>query len=308
MSDFDFGRVYKLTITRAPEFDAIKSGSAGYFDDLSTVFELTDHDISFKIEKHLLRIPNQGEVTIYNLSEGSRNSLVGGPARVHLEAGYDDNPRLLFLGDVRYASNELTGTEWMTKLQLGDGSRAYSEVRHNKNYAAGTPMSVIVADLVRAFGTALPAEVNALQELSTRIPASEAVTGYAADELQRILEQIGLEWSIQGGRVQILRVDDVVPGLARIIAAPPDGGMIGSPVIDPPKIRAPRHTSHRGKGREPKVPKLKVKHTLYPELTPGELLELRTRSINDTFRLDAVVHEGHTRGPEWTSHLEGRAI
>ena len=100
--------------------------------------------------------------------------------------------------------------------------------------------------------------------------------------------------------------DAVVPGVVRVISQ--DDGMLGPPVIDPPKLRAPHKAGHRrGKGAEPKVPKLKVKHVLYPEVTPGEKIEVRSRSINGLFRVDVVTHEGDFRGPEWTTHIEARA-
>ena len=310
MSGEDFGRVYKLTVIRAPELEDILGLGRSFFEELETVTEITDPQrIKFKIEKHLRRTPNQGEVTITNLAEVSRNDFVRGPAKVRLEAGYDNTPRLLFLGDVRFGSNEHTGTEWETKLQLGDGARAYAEARHNMSYAKGTPVATIIGHLCKAFGVSLP-DISTLTELQTRLSTGETVTGWAADELTRILAQFGMEWSFQEGRMQIMRYDDVVPGVRRVLATPENGGgIIGAPVIDPPKIRAPPKRGHRsGKARELKVPKLKIKHTLYPEITPGEVIEVQSRSINGSFRVDAVTHEGDLWGNEWTSHIEGRSV
>src|SRR5678816_406024 len=156
--------------------------------------------------------PNQAEITLTNLAETSRQDLVRGPAKVRLEAGYDSTPRLLFLGDVRFGSNEHTGTEWETKLQLGDGARAYAEARHNRSYAKGTPVTTIVGDLAKAFGVSLPPEMNQLTELQTRISTGEVVTGWVADELERILAPYGMGFSFQDGRLQIMRYDDVIPG------------------------------------------------------------------------------------------------
>jgi hypothetical protein len=311
MSDVspDFDRVYKLTAIAAPETIDVQGFSASFFESLETITEVTDHRIQFKVEKHLKKVPNQAEVTLTNLAFPSRESFVNGRVRVRLEAGYGNDPRLLFLGDLRFGSNEHVGTEWLTKLQLGDGARAYADARHNRSYAKGTPMTTIISDLAKAFGTALPAEVAKLDELKTRIATGEVVTGYAADELTRLLDPFGMEWSFQTGRLQILRIDDVVPGVVRVISQ--DDGMIGSPVIDPPKISAPQKAPRRGKGREPRVPKLKVKHTLYPEITPGEKIELRSRSINGVFRVDVVTHEGDNFGTgdtSWTSTIEGSSV
>lgn len=310
MSGEDFGRVYRLTVVRAPEIEDIVGLGRSFFEELETITEITEPlRIKFKVEKHLQKTPNQAEITITNLAEATRQDFVRGPAKVRLEAGYDNTPRLLFLGDLRFASSDHTGTEWETKLQLGDGARAYAEARHNRSYAKGTPIKMIIGQLAGAFGAQMP-DLSTFGELQTRISTGEVVTGWVADELARLLAPYGMEFSFQDGRLQIMRYDDVVPGARRVLTTPENGGgIIGTPVIDPPKIRAPPKRGHRsGKARELKVPKLKVKHTLYPEITPGESIDVQSRSINGTFRVDAVTHEGDLWGAEWTTHIEGRSV
>lgn len=310
MAGEDFGRVYKLTVIQTPELEDIAGFGRSFFEELQVITEITDPQrIKFKVEKHLQRTPNQAEITITNLAELSREDFVRGPAKVRLEAGYDSTPRLLFIGDVRFGSNEHTGTEWETKLQLGDGARAYAEARHNMSYAKGTPVTTIIGHLCKAFGVS-PPDLSTLTELQARLSTGEVVTGWAADELERILAPFGMSYSFQDGRLQIMRYDDVVPGVRRVLATPENGGgIIGTPTIDPPKIRAPPKRGHRsGKARELKVPKLKIKHTLYPEITPGEQIEVQSRSINGTFRVDAVTHEGDLWGNDWTTHIEGRSV
>lgn len=308
----DLGHAYKLTVLRAPELadiDTKELRGLGFMDTLGeqVVFEMPQR-IQFKIEKHLAKIPNQGEVTITNLADATRDLLVTGPTKVRLEAGYDDSGiRLLFLGDTRFASSVKEPTSWETKMQLADGGRAFANARHDKSYAKGTPLTTIIADMARAFNVPLPPEIAALEALHVRIPTGEVVTGLVADELERILAPFGMEWSLQHERLQIIKTDDIVPGVVRVLSQ--DDGMIGSPEIDPPKIRAPATTGHRtGRSRELKVPKLKLRHTLYPELNPGEKVEVRSRAINGMFRIDVVTHEGDSHGKNWITHIEARSV
>lgn len=300
MSEFD--RVYRLTARRAPDVIDVDVLDASFFEEFETVTEITDHRIEFRIEKNLGRAPNTCEITITNLSQATRDEFVRGPMRVRFEAGYDNTPRLLFVGDLRYASNELVGTEWLTKLQIADGGRAYAEARINKSYAKGTPLATILRDVTRAFGLTVPPEVTASEELRTRIPSGEVTTGYASDELTRLLAPHGFEWSIQNGQMQILRFDQVHPGTIRVISE--GDGMIGAPSMDPPAITAPTKT----KSKRRRVPKLTVKHLLFPELIPGEKDEIRSRSINGTFRLDKVMHEGDSRGSTWDTTMEASEV
>lgn len=304
----DLNHAYKLTVISASQLSDIEGLNASFFDDLETLTEITDLRIQFKVEKHLLKIPNQAEITLTNLSSRSRDDLVRGPTKCRLEAGYDDTgPRLLFIGDTRSAFSEHTGTEWITKLQLADGGRAYAEARHNRSYAKGTPLTTVMGDLAKAFGTSLP-DLSKFSELQSRIATGEVVTGYVADELTRLLDPFGMGWSFQGGRLQIMRTDGVIASEAREISA--DTGMIGAPVIDPPKLRAPRKAGRRGgKAGEQKVPKMKVKHVMYPEVTPGERLDVQSRGVTGIFRCDVVTHTGDSEGTgqdSWITHIEGR--
>ena len=306
MSDVNFDRVYKLTLIKAPELVDIAGFKASFFDSLETVTEITDHRIQFKVQKHLKKEPNTAEITITNLSVASRDALKKGPTKIQLAAGYDGTPRLLFLGDVRFADSTKDGTEWLTKLQVADGGRAYAEARVNRSYGKGTPLTAIIGDIAKAFGVPMPPEVTANADLLARLPTGEVTTGYASDELTRLLDRFGLDWSFQNGRLQILRSDQIVPSLVRVINE--DSGMIGSPEIDPPKITAPPKAGHRrGRARELKVPKLKVKNELYPELTPGEKLQVESEQGTGLFRLDVVTHEGDTHGEAWQSEIEATA-
>ena len=300
----EIDRVYRLTARRAPE--RIEPGvlDASFFEEFETVTEITQHRIEFKIEKNLGREPNRCDITITNLAQATRDEFVRGYVRVRFEAGYDRTLRLLFTGDVRHASHEKDGTEWLTKLQIGDGARAFSEARApRKSYQKGTPLTTILRDVARAFGLALPAEVPTSDTLRAQLATGEVLTGYASDELTRLLAPYGYEWSFQNGQLQILRFDQVRVGVIRVISQ--DDGMIEAPVIDPPKITAPTKAGSRTK---PKVPKVTVKHLLYPELTPGEKAQIQSRSLNLTCRIETVTHDGDTHGDDWITTMEGAEV
>lgn len=321
MSDVD--RIYRITAIKAPDvFDVDTKGLGhGFFEELSTLLELTvvqvddhpprfdGHQVEIEVERHLERTPNQANVKITNLAERNRELFVDGPVKVRLEAGYDFTPRLLFIGDLRYASNEHDGTEWITKLQLADGARAYANARMNKSYKAGTPVSTIIKDVSRAFGVTSPQLPKSAQELSTRLATGDVLVGSAADELTRILAPFGFEWSFQHERLQIIRTDQALVGVARVISE--DDGLIGPPEMCPPKIVAPPKAGHRGHGaskRKPRVPKLKLKHTLYPEINPGEKIQVQSRSITGVFRVDVVKHKCDFYGGDWITEIEATAL
>jgi hypothetical protein len=296
----DLNRVYRLTSIAAPEVIDIQGLDRSFFEEMQTITEITDLDIRFRVERSLKRQPNRAEVVLHNLA--NRDEFVSRPCRIRLEAGYEGAPRLLFVGDLRFASHRLEGTDWITQLQLGDGARAYSKAHVNRSYAKGTPIVTIIGDIAKAFGVPLPPEVASSPDLAARIATGEALNGAAADELTRLLEEYGYEWSFQNGRLQIIPADAVVPGSLRLLSQ--DTGMIGSPQVDPPKIVAPQSS----KRAQPRSPKTTIKHVLYPEIAPGEKIEVQSRSMNGVFRVDVVTHDGDTRGDDWTTTVEATAL
>lgn len=306
MSDLSFDPIYKLTVIQAAQVVDIAGLSPQFFEDLSTITEISEHRIQFKIQKHLKKQPNSGEITIANLNAASRDSFKRGPTRIRLEAGYAGTLRQLFIGDVRFADSKHEGTEWLTKLQIADGGRAYAEAFVNRSFGKGTPYATIVNEIAKVFGVAAPPEIRDTG-LRTRLATGDVVMGYAADELTRVLLPFGLTWSFQDGRLQILAFDRAVPGTARVLSQ--DTGMVGSPEIDPPKIHAQHVGTRGGAAREVQVPKLKVKHLLFPELTPGEPIQVQSQAhATGTFRIDVVTHEGDNFGDEWITMIEASAL
>lgn len=295
----DIGKIYKLTVIRSADLTQVRSFDRSFFDEFEAITEITDHRIVAKVEKHRKKEPNTAEVTIYNLAESTRSDFVRSEAmKVRLEAGYDNLLRLVFIGDLRHARNVHDGTEWLTTLQLGDGARAFAQARTNRSYEPGTPISTVLAGLAKDFRVAVPSEVFATPELQERIAAGEVLVGSVADELTRLLAQFGFEWSFQDGRLRIVKFDGAHPGTIRLISE--EDGMIGSPVIDPPKIRAAPKTP----SKRVRVPKLTVQHTLFPELAAAEKFRLQSRGLNGTFIIDHLTHELDTFGDEWRSTIE----
>lgn len=308
----NLGRIFRVTVIGAPEAKPVNTTGAagGYFDQLQTITEFTvdpssgvGSQIEFDVVRNLVRAPNTCNIVITNLAEENRQAFIGAPVKVVLEAGYDNDPRFLFLGDLRYASNEHEGTEWKTKIQLADGGRAFANAKVSKAYTKGTPVETIVRDLAKAFGVPLTPLAALSNELKARIPSGEVLQGSVADELTRLLDPFDIEWSFQQGRLQILKSRQVLSGSVRLISE--DSGMIGAPEMTPPKIIAPPKNIGHSTGRaKPRVPKCKIKHELYPEVSPGEKIKVRSRSLDGTFRVECVKHKGDFFGGDWITEIE----
>lgn len=285
------GRTYKLTVVR-------QSKGRGFFTDDGNGTEVTKLRMSAKIERSLVKSPNTAEVKIYNLWEDTRAAFEDLPIRVYLAAGYQEDNRLLFVGDVRRGSgSEHDGTEWVTTLKLGDGQRAFSHAKISRSYRPGTPVLAALTDAARSMNLELPREIVASPELAAGIASGAVLSGWASDELTRLLSPYGYSWSIQSGKLQILRDDQVLVGVERVIDQA--NGMVGTP-----KMKVPTPTKSK-KSKKVKRATVEFEHLLDGTLVPGMRIRLRAESLEGAFKLTKVTYVLDTHGADWTSKCEG---
>lgn len=180
--------------------------------DLSAVSASTKRrlDVSFNCFLTKDSEPNEGECTYYNLSESTRNKIVRG-AKIEFYAGYDDEFKLISVGDITTVQNRNPQTDWTTKIKWGDGVKKYSDVNFRKSYTEGISLSDIINDLIGSFGFA---SQGVIDDLTQKINGGLSVNGKTKDILNKITNDYGLEWSIQDEVVTVVRrskpVDDQV--------------------------------------------------------------------------------------------------
>lgn len=253
--------------------------------------EIENLRVQFSIEKHVKSDPNKCEITITNLAERTRALCEKRPLAVWLDAGYDGVLRQVFTGDVHYAYSKLEKPEWQTIMQLADGDRALRLARTNRTYAAGTPLLSAVNDLARTMGLSVSqSEISKIGALQTQLSGARVVQGSTRDAMSRLLSPFGINWSVQNGRLQLQRDQDVTDGEAVVISQ--DTGMIGTP----------EYTSPSKDGRPPQ---LKIRMLLYPQLQAGRLIEVYSRDIKGKhYKIQKVTHKGDTHGTDWFSNID----
>lgn len=266
-----------------------------FFDKLSNAIEITDLRIQCEIEKSTDKEPNKCAVTITNLNPQSRVNLTTKPLIVRIDAGYDGVLRHVFLGDMRYGYSYRDGTEWLTKLEIADGDRAYRYAQVARTFRKGTSVITAVTEAAKAMGLKLDGKVTASQALQSQFVDGHSMYGNVRDELDKLLAPYGYHWSIQDGKISILLDNEANrPNQAVIVSS--DTGMIESPEFSTPE-------------KAGKSPTLKVKMALYPELTPGELISVQALAVQGTFRVEKVTHNfGTGDDDDWISTIEAKAL
>lgn len=292
-------RLFKREVSLAIAHPPVRS--YGYLDTSTTI--IRDMRVSFKIEKHLHSEPNTCHVTVSNLSEASRAEFQRKPTQVRLEAGYDGSTERLFTGDLRWCQSHIDGAEWLTELQVADGDRAHRFARVRRSFKAGVTTATAIEEVLRSMGVDMPAALKSSRALRKQYASGLSLEGASARQLTRLLKPLGLTWSMQDGRLQVLAEGDVRTDAPILVSQ--ERGLIGSP-----EFGAPTEASVGPSGRERKArpPILSFRMLLYPGLTPGGRVQLDSRSIKGLFRIERVVHVGDTHGSDWHSEVEAKQV
>ncbi len=289
-----FDRIWRVTAYRQPT--GFVGDHPNFFERLDNGFEITGLRIRAQITKTIGNTPNRCDLTITNLSDRARAELDVGVTTVHVEAGYDGVLKSLFLGHLKNVPLSVRDdANRDTKLQLVDGGRAYAAARVNRSYKAGTPIRTIMRDVAKALGWTLPRAFESSSELDQQLAAGLALEGSAAEELTRLLAPYGYGWSVQSGKLQILRDDQTREEQGWLIDT--ERGLVGDPTWDAMKF---------GKKRKP--PKLSFRVLLFPELVPGGKIELDHRDAAGLYRLLEVKHDLDSHDVNWYTDAEARAL
>ena len=147
------------------------------------------------------------------------------------------------------------------------------------------------ADLLKTIAGQMGLQVSADQLAlagSGSTPGPTALYGFAHAEMDVLCRSLGLEWSIQNGRLLLLREDAATAETAVVLT--PATGLIGTPQ---------RNAKEPGKKRT-----IDVQSRLQPALKPGRLVKLESQTLSGLLRCRTVEMLGDTHGSDWTSSCE----
>ena len=209
--------------------------------------------VDFDIKMSRSKTPNQGVVAIYNLAETDRRRIERDAKSLRLYAGYDGDNKMIFTGDVVFASSVKESVDWKTEIKAGDGWRSFSQSITSRNYAAGTPIRTIIEQTAKDMGIALKESANILKGVTTG-----AVTLHGKSQLgvDQIVRSAGGEWSIQDNELQVTPITKPIDGEAIVLDS--SSGLLESPSI-----------SEKG---------VAVRCQIHPDFRPGKVMKLESSS------------------------------
>lgn len=246
--------------------------------------------VTFTVVRTGGKEPDTCEIGITNASAESRALFQAKPLCVRLEAGHDDDLRTIFVGDLTFGKSKLEGTDWVTTLTVADGMRAYRNARVAQTFREGTTVLAALQEIARAMQFALPAALVRDPALKQQFPAGVTLQGAAQDQLTRLLDPFGFAWSIQNGRLTVLRTNEVSPNQALVVSA--DTGLFGAPETGTPS-------------KDQKVPITTISMLLRDEALPGRSLQLTSRNFTAAnFKILKSTFTGDTHGGDFKTDCE----
>lgn len=254
--------------------------------------------VTFDVQKDLKTSANKAKIAIYNLSAATRGQIHELTDVITLRAGYADEGSLaeVFQGDIVTVSHVREGAEIVTRIVANDGGTAIRESFANVSRSEGASLKGVLVDLVGTMG--LPVKFMDTFD-DQKFLQGFAFAGRSRTGLDKVTARAGLEWSVQGGQLKILKRGGT--DNPRNIAVPvisPEHGMIGSPE------RLDRLTDDPSAAKKP--PGWKLTSLLQPQVEPGGKVGFSSAEepTAKAYRVQAVSHQGDTHGDQWTTTIE----
>lgn len=299
-----FGRIVNLkvfaTIIESESSGALISYSGGY-----TVFpsQYPDGRPGFrirgkinKIEAAVSVIPNPIQIAIYNLGANSRalvESKVG--TKIIVEAGYSNNPKQIFFGNILWARTHKEGPDYVTEIQAGDGSFAVSNGQINQSFSGPTTYSQAIDACIASLG-----QSGITKGTVTGVPSGGynngiVLVGSPLDRLKEICNKLELSCSVQNGQVTIVPLGQDKGSPTLLVSQ--DNGMIGIPQIRTQGLIAPATSVNQTTPTNI----ISFQTLMRPEMEMYQKVTVRSKFINGDYIVARVTHEFDSwEGPFFT--------
>jgi len=238
--------------------------------------------LAFSVEKTSDSSSNKASVTIYNLNNDSKAFVEKREGLMRLEAGYEGNLSILFLGDIAKIMTKRSGADIVTVIESGDGELRLANAHIEIGFKGGATDRQIIDKVISALavGRGIIKGIQSREYLN-----GFSYSGRASELLGNITKKQNLEWSIQNGSLQIIPKTDNTGETAVLLNA--QTGLLDVP----------------NKTEEGFI----AKSLLNPLLMPGRQVKIESELLTgiSIFKIEKARHVGDTREGDWITEVEG---
>ncbi|EFC97255.1 hypothetical protein NQ487_19815 [Hungatella hathewayi] len=236
--------------------------------------------------------------TVNNLSATSRAGIQKNQV-VILNAGYEDDMGVLFVGQVASCSHRQNGVEWQTKITATAALDQWLNTQINKTYAENTKAEDIVRDLLNIFGL----EVGVFQLVENVVyPRGRVCSGKLKDILTEIVaNECKSRLLIRANQIIINNPAD---GVTKGYLLTPDTGLLFQ--SDDSNVTTVETAQTKGADAEAKAAEEKTwkrQCLLNYRMGPGDQIQIQSRDLNGKFLIVSGKHKGTPTGT-WLTEIE----
>ncbi len=239
--------------------------------------------------------------TVNNLNETSRMGIQKNQV-VILNAGYEEDMGVLFVGQVAGCSHKQSGVEWQTKITATAALDQWLNTQVNKTYMENSRAEDIVRDLLNIFGL----EVGMFQLVENMTyPRGKICSGKLKDVLTEIvMNECKSRLLIRANQVIINNpADGVTKGY---LLTPESGLLMHADDLDSTSISAQRTAGVSAENKSAEEKTWKRKCLLNYRLGAGDQVQIQSRDLNGKFLIVSGKHKGSPTGT-WTTEIEFKA-
>lgn len=236
--------------------------------------------------------------TVNNLSATSRAGIQKNQV-VILNAGYEDDVGVLFVGQVASCRHVQQGVEWVTKITATAALDQWLNTQINKTYAENCKAEDIVRDLLNIFGL----EIGVFQLVeNVTYPRGRVCSGKLKDILTEIVvNECKSRLLIRTNQIIINNPAD---GVNKGYLLTPETGLLFTSVDS--DVTTVESAQTKGADAEKKAAEQKTwKRTclLNYRMGPGDIVQIQSRDLNGMFQIVSGTHKGSPTGT-WNTEIE----
>ncbi len=179
-----------------------------------------DLDLEFTVKFDDDMQPNDAEITIYNLSNNTRNQFKKGE-KISIIAGYKGDTGIVFVGYITKVQTKQENADIVTTIKCLDDVKDHTITEIT--YSAETKASTILYDLLKKTGT--PIEVFKMRRDWTYTD-EEKVDGDLMESIKKYSDVCGVSTYVKNGRIYSRYITE---GDNTYFELSADTGLIGSP-------------------------------------------------------------------------------
>lgn len=255
---------------------------------------ITNLRMSFEVMKSDKESTNKAKVQIYNMFSFNSTKLAIAGNKIIIRAGYLDEggAKTLFFGDIQRATVRNDGIDKITDIEAYDGMSNIQDKNISLTFAEGTPARTILNILITTFG-------YPLGNIPT-LPVKQYANGYSfigkvKDALTEVCAYLGKNWTIQNEQLVIYSPNETIIRTGLVLSK--DTGLLETPQL------LDDNEDNLGTIDIPKK-RWRILSLLYPQLSPGADLVLRSLQANGTFKVESVTFRGDNRDGDFIAESE----